>query len=142
MRTTAPWAIPRPDYPAGEDAAIAALNTIATPDSFVPGQDRNPPADQTPETRLRQWILLSAISDFIEGSEPSSDPKVARERRHIRSVVESWIAGDEGALISFDACCAAFSVAPAAMRRKIGMLSVRQRPSRGEHWLKAVRHDG
>jgi len=140
MRITPPWV--RADFLPGYDAAVNALSRISTPEVVLPGQDRYPRPDESPPTRLRQWILLTAISDFIEGSEPSSDPKIARERRHNRSVVESWIAGDEGALISFDACCAAFSVAPAAMRRKIGMLSVRQRPSRGEHWLKAVRHDG
>jgi len=132
MRITPPWV--RADFLPGYDAAVNALSRISTPEVVLPGQDRYPRPDESPPTRLRQWILLTAISDFIEGSEPSSDPKIARERRHNRSVAESWFDGDEGALISFADCAAAFGRSADEMRARIARLS-RRAHRHGERWL-------
>ena len=116
------------------DPGLVALSRIATPDISLPGQLAEPPPDETAETRLFRWVLLSALADHLESLEPSRNPIIQKQRERIGRAARSWFAGEPGAMITFESCCAAFSMTPAEVRRRIAALTDRPHAPR-QHWI-------
>ena len=83
-------------------------------------------ADDSPEYRLLQSILLSAIEDVLVARMPGRTAAITHRRQLAGAVAQSSIAGGE-APMPFQSCCAAFGITVAAMRSRIAALDVRPR---------------
>jgi hypothetical protein len=119
---------PRKQHTAWDNhAMIQALETLArmlTPQVMLPVQLKSEPED-LPEFGLLRAVLLSAVVDYVDSFKPSPTSEVAQRRREARRVAESWFAGDPGAPIEFDLCCAMYGLSADQMRAKIKQLTKR-----------------
>jgi hypothetical protein len=109
------------------NAMMQALETLArmlTPQVMLPVQLKSEPED-LPEFGLLRAVLLSAVVEYVDSFKPSPNPDVAQRRRESRRVAESWFAGDPGAPIDFELCCAMYGVSADTMRAKIKQLTKR-----------------
>jgi hypothetical protein len=104
--------------------AVEALSRMVTPQVLLPVQLRSEPED-LPEFGLLRAVLLNAVVEYVDSFKPSPTPEVAQRRREARKVAESWFAGDPGAAIEFDLCCAMFGMSADQMRGKIRQLTRR-----------------
>jgi hypothetical protein len=131
-----PWTKPSPWADA---LVVGIIERMTVPQVVLPSQVQTAPSDETPETHLLRSLLLSAITEYLESLEPTSNRVDARERARNRQIAESWFAGDPGASIEFATCCRAFGMAPAAMLAKIARLAARHtaKRRRGERRLAA-----
>lgn len=109
-----------------DHVARQALNRFAGID-ILPGQITGSPGNDTPESRLMRVLLLGAIADLILGRERATSCRVDHRRQLRAAAARAWIAGDAGALVSFDDACAwGFGIDAGLMRTKI--LKVSRRP--------------
>jgi hypothetical protein len=104
--------------------AVEALSRMVTPQVLLPIQLRSEPED-LPEFGLLRTVLLNAVVEYVDSFKPSPNLEVAQRRREARRVAESWFAGDSGAPIEFDLCCAMFGMSADQMREKIRQLTRR-----------------
>jgi hypothetical protein len=104
--------------------ALEALAKLVTPQIVLPVQLKSEPED-LPEYGLLRAVLLSAITEYMDSFKPSPNLEVAQRRREARKVAESWFAGDPGAPIEFELCCAMFGMSADRMREKIRQLTRR-----------------
>jgi hypothetical protein len=104
--------------------AVETLSRMITPQVMLPVQLKSEP-DDLPEFGLLRAVLLSAVMDYVDSFKPSPNQEVAQRRREARKVAESWFAGDPGAPIEFELCCAMFGMSADQMRAKIRLLTKR-----------------
>ena len=104
--------------------AAETLSRLVTPDVILPVQLKSEPEDP-PEFALLRAVLVSAVIEFVDSFKPSANLEVAQQRRENRRIAESWFAGDRGAPVEFDLCCALFGMSADQMRRKIKQLTAR-----------------
>jgi hypothetical protein len=118
---------PRKPNPWDSHAMIQAMETLSkllTPRVMLPVQLKSEPED-LPEYGLLRAVLLSAVVEYVDSFKPSPNLEVAQRRREARKVAESWFAGDPGAPIEFDLCCAMYGMSADQMRAKIRHLTKR-----------------
>lgn len=77
--------------------------------------------DDSPEHRLLQSVLLTAIEDILSARTPGGTAATTRRRSMAAALAKAWIGG-AGATVPFDLACAAFGVPVEAMRSKIAGL--------------------
>ncbi|HLH75918.1 MAG TPA: hypothetical protein VKV28_03825 [Candidatus Binataceae bacterium] len=104
--------------------AAEVLAKLMTPEIVLPVQLKSEPED-SPEFGLLRTLLVGAVSEFIDSFKPSRSPDQAERRRLNRAVAESWFAGDPGAPIEFETCCALFGMSGDEVRREIARLRER-----------------
>lgn len=104
--------------------AAEVLAKLMTPEIVLPVQLKSEPED-LPEFGLLRTLLVGAVSEFIDSFKPSRNPEQAERRRLNREIAESWFAGDLGAPIEFETCCALFGMSIDEMRREIARVRER-----------------
>ena len=104
--------------------AVETLSRMLTPQVMLPVQLKSEP-DDLPEFGLLRAVLLSAVVDYVDSFKQSANPQVALRRHEAGKAAESWFAGDPGAPIEFEMCCAMFGMSADQMRAKIKLLTER-----------------
>ena len=66
-----------------------------------------------------------AVVDYVDSFKPSANPQVVQRRREAGKAAESWFAGEPGAPLEFELCCAMFGTSADQMRAKIKLLTKR-----------------
>jgi hypothetical protein len=102
--------------------AVETLSRMVTPQVMLPVQLKSEPED-LPEFGLLRAVLLSAVVDYVDSFKPSPNPQVVQRRREAGKAAESWFAGDPGAPIEFELCCAMFGMSAGQMRARIKLLT-------------------
>jgi hypothetical protein len=104
--------------------AAEVLAKLMTPEIVLPVQLKSEPEDLA-EFGLLRTLLVGAVSEFIDSFKPSRNADQAQRRRLNREIAESWFAGDPGAPIEFETCCALFGMSGDEVRREIARLRER-----------------